>query len=324
MGSVEFVTVAGVVVAGRGEGGEAGGLNESEGHVGCLAGGGLDVAGLVRRARRVADLSQRDLAGVLGVCPSTVAHWETGRRLPDLALFEAVMRLAGLRLQVVVAEPVLASSVGSERGVEEQADLVGEEPGAQGGVRQGVPVDDFGGVLPMGRDGVRDGGGRRYPAHLDPEPWYQVWRPRWDRPQLDLCCHRRARRDRQRVRAGGAPLDHVTGGEVVATFAGWRAERAERIRLLMARRGPVAVGAAGAVGVGAAVGAAGAVAAAGVGVAGGSDDAAVGEAACRDIVGVAGVGVAEVEWCTCPIECEEGGPCPEGCPCGCEPRPSGP
>ena len=80
-------------------------------------------------------------------------------------------------------------------------------------------------------------------------------------------------------------MDHVTGGEVVATFAGWRAERAERIRLLMARRGPVAVGAA-------------------VGVAG------------------VGVGVAEVEWCTCPIECEEGGPCPEGCPCGCEPRPS--
>lgn len=184
----------------------------------------------------MADLSQRDLATLLGVSQAAVAHWETGRRLPDVLQFEAVVRIAGLRVQIVVAEAAQAHP-GPPQPPKTTAPpaptplptppLVGEDV---------VPVDARGGVLPMRPDGVRDGGGRRYPAHLDPEPLHQVWRPRWDRPELNLCCHRRRRRDAERARPGRRPLDHVTPGEVVATFADWRAERLANLRRSMPPR----------------------------------------------------------------------------------------
>lgn len=51
--------------------------------------------GLVRRARRAADLSQRDLAARLGVSQSTVARWETGQSSPTLYLVEQMLALSG-------------------------------------------------------------------------------------------------------------------------------------------------------------------------------------------------------------------------------------
>ena len=98
-----------------------------------------DAPGLVRRARRAADLSQRDLAAHLGVSQSRVARWETGRTSPTCADLAAVAALAGWEVGLVDA----------------------------GDVR----------VSPMRDDAVRDRAGRRYPAHVDPTArgW---WLPR--------------------------------------------------------------------------------------------------------------------------------------------------
>src|SRR5215210_5990817 len=85
--------------------------------------------GLVRRARRAADLSQRGLAARLGVSQSTVARWETGQSSPTLSLVEQMLALSGLRLEMTDADGVS--------------------------------------VAPMREDAPRDRAGRRFPAHVD-------------------------------------------------------------------------------------------------------------------------------------------------------------
>jgi transcriptional regulator with XRE-family HTH domain len=89
---------------------------------------GLEL-GLVRRARRAADLSQRDLAARMGVSQSTVARWETGQSSPTLTQVEQMLALGGLRLEMI--------------------DAAGEP------------------VAPMREDAPRDRAGRRFPAHVD-------------------------------------------------------------------------------------------------------------------------------------------------------------
>lgn len=91
----------------------------------------LDVPGLIRRVRRRADLSQRDLAAVLGVDQSLVARWETGALAPSLAAFQRVLDLGGFRLAVIDDGAAAAESA------------------------------------PMRADGVRDRQRRRFPSHLD-------------------------------------------------------------------------------------------------------------------------------------------------------------
>lgn len=310
---------------------------------------GLDVAGLVRRARRVTDLSQRDLARLLGVSQAALAQWETGRRLPGLRQFEAVARLAGLRVVVVVAEPAQEDpvptppSLGDARcesaddspGSTEAwpaatpseapmpapplsapplsaAPLPGTAPAEAALPVDGrctalpvdargnpLPVDARGIVQPMRNDGVRDGGGRRYPAHLDPAPHHQVWRPRWDRPELNVRCHRRRRRDAERARAESWPLDHVTAGEIAATLARWRQDRLETLRRSLRLRSqqlpattipsPIA-------------------------------PPTIPSTQLRS--SHPQLPAPESGLCTCPLDCETDGPCLESCPCGCEPDPS--
>jgi HTH-type transcriptional regulator/antitoxin HipB len=88
------------------------------------------VPGLVRRIRRILDVSQRGLAELLGVSQSVVARWETGRTSPRVAVLERMLRLA--RVKVTMSD---------------------EETGEQ--------------VLPMRADGARKHGGSRFPAHTD-------------------------------------------------------------------------------------------------------------------------------------------------------------
>lgn len=99
--------------------------------------------GVVRRVRRAADLSQRELAALLGVAQSTVARWETGHISPHVTTLQAMLDLADLRL-------VLVDGVGRL-------------------------------VEPMQDDRVRDRAQRRLPAHLDPyaRDW---WTPRGSYP----------------------------------------------------------------------------------------------------------------------------------------------
>jgi transcriptional regulator with XRE-family HTH domain len=103
------------------------------------------VAGLIRAARRQADLSQRELARVAGVPASTVARVESAARQPSVELFARLIAAAGMYL--VVVDP---------RGVTVH------------------PMRDW--------DDWRDGAHRRYPSHLDtivdPEPgewWADVY-----------------------------------------------------------------------------------------------------------------------------------------------------
>lgn len=88
------------------------------------------IPGLVRRIRRILEVSQRGLAAILEVSQSVVARWETGRTSPRASVLHHLLRLAGLRTS-----------------------FHDEETGAE--------------VGPMRDDGARKHGGSRYPAHGD-------------------------------------------------------------------------------------------------------------------------------------------------------------
>jgi transcriptional regulator with XRE-family HTH domain len=102
--------------------------------------GGYPLSGLVRRVRRTADLSQRELAKQAEVAPSAVAAIETGTMTPRIDTLQRILNAAGYRLTVV--------------------DSAG---------RLVIPLVVW--------DGVCDGAGRRYPAHLDTilDPEYEDW-----------------------------------------------------------------------------------------------------------------------------------------------------
>jgi len=91
--------------------------------------GEFELPGMLRRIRRRADLSQRELARRCAVSQSMVAKVETGERDLPVGTLVTAAQLAGLRLAL---------------------------------------VDDLGDEVSGMTDGaVRDAGGRRFPAHLD-------------------------------------------------------------------------------------------------------------------------------------------------------------
>lgn len=136
-------------------------------------GGDFDLCGLLRRIRRIADLSQRELAARARISMSAVAHAEAGTRdLPVSALVRAA-GVAGLRLALMDAE--------------------------------GRRVAD------MASDAVRDMSGRRFPAHLDTRYSDDAWwhgPSRYTRRQPWYTFDRdRFIRDKYRTR-DGTPEDH--------------------------------------------------------------------------------------------------------------------
>lgn len=133
------------------------------------------------RARRRADLSQRELAALAGVSPSQVAALESGARRASADLLDRLLGLAGLRLAVLDEE-------GNE-------------------------------VEPVDVAVVRDRAGRRLPAHLDVQPSYpppadRVASPRYDREPTVATYRLREGRDRLRDAGCRAPADHPTAGEL--------------------------------------------------------------------------------------------------------------
>lgn len=56
-------------------------------------------------ARREAGLSQRALAAVTGVSPSTIARIEKGRMEPTVALLTRIVEACGLELRLSLASP---------------------------------------------------------------------------------------------------------------------------------------------------------------------------------------------------------------------------
>ena len=107
--------------------------------------GRYPVAGLVRQARRIAGLGQRQMARFAKVAASTIGKVEAGRMTPSLAVLERLLGAAGLYLAVVDQDGRLIQ-----------------------------PMADW--------DETFDGAGRRYPSHLDtildPEPgewWADIY-----------------------------------------------------------------------------------------------------------------------------------------------------
>ena len=144
--------------------------------------GVLDVVGFILRCRRVADMSQRDLARVLGVCASTVARWETGEREPVASMLGRIARVAGLELTLTIPSTSSASSDeladasageapsdGEPRDgqlrVRELRD--GESAGPGRGAGPGASGEWVQKVAAWPEDTERDALGRRWPAHLD-------------------------------------------------------------------------------------------------------------------------------------------------------------
>jgi transcriptional regulator with XRE-family HTH domain len=134
---------------------------------------GFDLAGALRRIRRRADLSQRELAQACGVAHSVVAQAESGRRGLQSDVFARAAALAGLRLALVDAD--------------------GYE------------------CRPMSPGAVRDQGYRRFPAHLDTRYSDESWwhgPHRYDRVQPWFTFDR-DRRSRDASRGTrGTPDDH--------------------------------------------------------------------------------------------------------------------
>jgi HTH-type transcriptional regulator/antitoxin HipB len=161
----------------------------------------LDVPGLLRRIRRRADLSQRELAGRLGVSKSAVAAVEAGVRPLAVDLLARAAQLAGLRLALL-----------DDRGQE---------------------------VTGMSVAGVRDRGNRRYPAHLDVRHSDLGWwadLERYTRRRPDFTFDRKRRtRDADRERSG-TPEDHLVlpddSPEARRAFLAEQARRRRRARRL--------------------------------------------------------------------------------------------
>ena len=133
----------------------------------------FELSGALRRIRRIADLSQRDLATAAGLTPSAVAHAEAGTRDLPVRAFVRAAGVAGLRLVML--------------------DAAGDE------------------VAPMAAGAVRDRANRRFPAHLDvrygDEDWWHG-EHRYEREQPWFTFDRlRYTRDHWRDRTGIAD-DH--------------------------------------------------------------------------------------------------------------------
>ena len=124
-----------------------------------------DVVGFILRCRRIADLSQRDLARALGVCHSTVARWETGEREPVASMLARIARLAGLKLALVVPAQATCEPESSQL----EVDAPDEGPAPPPDVAGDASVPDPPAHLaePWPDNTVRDSLGRRLPAHLD-------------------------------------------------------------------------------------------------------------------------------------------------------------
>ncbi|WP_104525148.1 helix-turn-helix domain-containing protein [Blastococcus atacamensis] len=133
----------------------------------------LDVSAALRRIRRTADLSQRQIAERAGISKSAIARAESGSAGLDVDALAACAALAGLRIALLDSE--------------------GREVGG------------------MIRDAVRDGAGRRFPAHLDPvlsDEERGRWEHRRDREQPTYTFSRRSPWQEPDVRAADRPTDH--------------------------------------------------------------------------------------------------------------------
>lgn len=168
-----------------------------------------EVPGLVRRIRRILDVSQRGLAALLGVSQSVVARWETGRTSPRASVLHRLLDMADVAV----------------------------------GFRDKETGDA---VEPMRDDGARNRAGSRFPAHADlkPKGWWiprhlRTWTTndayRWQRrsrlaeqPSIGYRASRFWKRLEREV--WGTPIDHPARHQVVAELHARDEEREDSRR----------------------------------------------------------------------------------------------
>jgi transcriptional regulator with XRE-family HTH domain len=133
----------------------------------------FDLSGALRRIRRTADMSQRELAAACGVSAGALAKAEARRRDLSVDVLRRAAAVAGLRLALL--------------------DAAGQE------------------VPGMAEGTVRDGAGRHFPAHLDTRHGDIAWwhgPERYSRQPPRYTYDRdRGLRDAER-QARGTPPDH--------------------------------------------------------------------------------------------------------------------
>lgn len=148
-----------------------GGRDEGDG----VKGGVFDGARYIVRARRLADLSQRELAEAIGLSRAAVGRLESGASRVDAATLSVILEQAQLRLAVVDGD--------------------------------GREVD------PIPSDVLRDHAGRRFPGHLDARPPVDAPADRVDSrrggPPARGWYYQRSARAYRRGRLG-VPVDHPT------------------------------------------------------------------------------------------------------------------
>lgn len=149
------------------------------------------------RARRLADLSQRELAEDLGLSRATIGRLESGASRVDTTTLSVILRRAGLRLAVV--------------------DRDGHE------------------VRPVPSDVLRDNADRRFPGHLDVRPPQDApsdrVHPRRGVRQARGWFEQRPSREERRDHTG-IPADHptVSGLREDRVAAYWRGVAAAEAR----------------------------------------------------------------------------------------------
>jgi transcriptional regulator with XRE-family HTH domain len=153
----------------------------------------IDLGSTLRRLRRIADLSQRELAARAGLPPSTVARIESGAvHDPRLRTVERLARAAGGSVLVTSAQP---------------------DPNA---LATAVSPDD----------NVIDRAGRHFPAHLDVQETYSMIDESNRLLPAGTMVRRferyRGDRDERRERMARAAEVEITGGETEpATTRAW-------------------------------------------------------------------------------------------------------
>jgi transcriptional regulator with XRE-family HTH domain len=169
----------------------------------------INLGASLRALRRAADLSQRELAARSGVPQASLARIESGETPnPGFRTVEALARASGSTLSFSASASAGAGG-----------------PGVGAG-RPGTAIP---------HEGLRDQGGRHYPAHLDPievtrpEKWWGAWwtasviRAKWPLEEVPPFTYdlSRSARDEQRERVARGAL---------AVIRGDRRESAEDVR----------------------------------------------------------------------------------------------
>ncbi|SCL57182.1 Acetyltransferase (GNAT) family protein [Micromonospora citrea] len=160
----------------------------------------VDLGAALRSLRRLADLSQRELAELSGVPQATLARIESGRATdPRFRTVERLVRAAGGKVAVNAAGRTDNDDGNNDDGNNDDGnngdgnngDGNNDDGNNGGGNNDDGNNDDgnndnAGEPLPtVPHDGLRDVAGRRYPAHLDawevrePKDWPGAWWANW-------------------------------------------------------------------------------------------------------------------------------------------------